>query len=175
MRSIEQYNDFVRRKCELAGERGVPPPKTPNRRPKFARARLVGVDRVVGEALTDVPLIGFVQRLTPVPIEEAAKANDQVDQETQASIELPLDFSKNAITEMDNTGLVEADVRKYINAGVIRHKLDVRDLREVSRERDLALLAKKQAESALALQMQLANDGEIDLTALQSLHVPHAH
>ena len=172
MRTLEQYNEFVRKKCEL-GTRRVAPPKAPNRRPKFVRARYEGGVSSVkplekGETLTDIPLVGYTRRLTPLTV----KAKDQ---ETQASIELPLEFSKNAITEMGNKGLREEDVRKYINEGVIKQKLDIRHIDEAARVRDLALLAKKQAESALALQMQLANDSEIDLIALQSLHVPHAH
>ena len=171
MRSIEQYNDFVRRKCELATGRPTPP-KTPDR--QFARARFAGADRVVGESLTDVPLVGFLQRLAPEPlVEKEVGVKEQVEKETQASMELPLDFSRSAITEMDIKGLREEDVRKYINAGVIRHKLDIRDLREVSRERDLELLAEKQVDSAL-LQRRI-NAGEIDLIALQNLHSPHVH
>ena len=165
MRTLEQYNEFVRKKCEL-GARRVAPPKAPNLRPKFVRARYEGDERVVGEALTDVPLVGYTQRLTPLTVEAE-------DQETQASVELPLEFSKNALTTMTNKGLREEDVRKYINEGVIKQRLDVREMREVARERDLALKASGQADSAL-LQRRI-NDGEINLTDLQSLHVPHVH
>ena len=113
MRSIEQYNDFVRRKCGLAGERGTLPPKAPNQRPKFARARLVGLDRVIGEALTDVPLIGFVQRLAPAPIEEAAKAIE-VQTEPEA-----LNFSGNAVDLMRRVDMTEQEVRDHLDSGAI--------------------------------------------------------
>ena len=177
MRTLEEYNDFVRRKCELSARR-VAPPKAPIRRPTFARARFAGGVSSVkplekAEALTDIPLVGHAQRLTPTARaldEEEAEAKDQ---ETQASMELPLEFSKNAITAMESKGLREEDVRKYINEGVIKQRLDVRDMREVARERDLALKASGQVDSAL-LQRRI-NDGEIDVIALQSLHSPHAH
>ena len=118
MRSIEQYNDFVRRKCGL-GTRRVAPPKAPNQRPKFARARLVGLDRVIGEALTDVPLIGFVQRLAPAPIEEAAKAIE-VQTEPEA-----LRFSGNAIRMMERTSLTKQEVRDHLDSGAIEQVIHV--------------------------------------------------
>ena len=125
MRSIEQYNDFVRRKCGLAGERGTLPPKAPNRRPKFARARLVGLDRVIGEALTDVPLIGFVQRLAPAPIEEAAKAIE-VQTEPEA-----LRFSGNAIRMMERTSLTEQEVRDHLDSGAIERQINTGHINKV--------------------------------------------
>ena len=119
MRSIEQYNDFVRRKCELAGERGVPPPKTPNRRPKFARARLVGVDRVVGESLTDVPLIGFVQRLAPEVVDKE-EVKERAEMETQTSL-APLTFSMRAEEMMRMVEMTEQEVRDHLDSGTIKH------------------------------------------------------
>ena len=173
MRTLEQYNDFVRRKCELSTRRDSPP-KAPIQRPKFVRARREGEDRVVGEVLTDIPLVGHAQRLA-APTAQAPDGVKAMDQETQASVELPLEFSQNALTAMKKQGVREEDFREYINTGAIRQKFDIRHVDEVVRARDQALLARaeKQAESAL-LQRRI-NDGEIDLIALQSLHVPHVH
>ena len=124
MRSIEQYNDFVRRKCGL-GTRRVAPPKAPNQRPKFARARLVGLDRVIGEALTDVPLIGFVQRLAPAPIEEAAKAIE-VQTEPEA-----LKISGNAIRAMERASLTEQEVRDQLDSGAIEQVINVGHINKI--------------------------------------------
>jgi len=117
MRSIEQYNDFVRRKCELATGRPTPP-KTPNRRPKFARARLVGVDRVVGEALTDVPLVGFVQRLAPEVVDKE-EVKERAEMETQTSL-APLTFSMRAEEMMRRVEMTEQEVRDHIDSGAIK-------------------------------------------------------
>ena len=124
MRSIEQYNDFVRRKGGL-GTRRVAPPKAPNQRPKFARARLVGLDRVIGEALTDVPLIGFVQRLAPAPIEEAAKAIE-VQTEPEA-----LKFSGKAIRMMERTSLTKQEVRDHLDSGAIEQVINTGHINKV--------------------------------------------
>lgn len=147
MRTIDQYNDFVRRKCELANRR-VAPPKAPNRQPEFVRARdgFIGGGRVVGEStlalaresLTDVPLIGFVRRLDPEAVEEeVAKAKDQ---ETQA----PLIFTDRAQAMLRRAEMTEQEVRDHLDEGVIEQKI---------------------------------NSGHINkiLEARKHLHVPHAH
>ena len=132
MRSIEQYNDFVRRKCELAGER-VTPPKAPNWRPTFARARFAGDDRVVGEStlalaresLTDVPLVGFLQRLAPKPLEESAKAIE-VQTEPEA-----LSFSRSAIRMMERTSLTEQEVRDHLDSGAIERQINTGHINKI--------------------------------------------
>ena len=120
MRSIEQYNDFVRRKCELATGRPTPP-KPPNR--QFARARFAGGVSSVkplekGESLTDVPLVGFLQRLAPEVVDKEG-VKERAEMETQASL-APLNFSGNAEELMRRVQMTEQEVRDHLDAGVIK-------------------------------------------------------
>ena len=125
MRTLEQYNEFVRKKCEL-GTRRVAPPKTPNRRPKFVRARYEGDDRVVGEVLTDIPLVGgYAQRLDPTPIDEAAKAI-----EVQAEPEV-LNFTKSAIRMMERASLTEREVRDRLASGAIERLINTGHVKKI--------------------------------------------
>ena len=124
MRSIEQYNDFVRRKCEL-GARRVAPPKAPNLRPKFARARYEGDERVVGEVLTDIPLVGHVQRFAPEAAEEAKTI------EVQAQPEEVLSFTQSAARMMKRASLTEQEVRDHVAAGAVERLINTGHVKKI--------------------------------------------
>ena len=130
MRTIEQYNDFVRRKCELANRR-VAPPKAPNRQPEFVRARdgLIGDGRAVGESLTDVPLIGFVQRLAPEVVEEAVEeAARAIEIQTDPAA---LNLSRNAIRMMERANLSEQEVRDHLDSGAIERQINTGHINKI--------------------------------------------
>ena len=124
MRTIEQYNDFVRRKCEL-GTRRLAPPKALNRpfvRPSEPRE---GDERVVGEALTDVPLVGHAQRLAPEAAEEAKTI------EVQAQPEEVLSFTQSAARMMKRASLTEQEVRDHVAAGAVERLINTGHVKKI--------------------------------------------
>ena len=98
------------------------------------------------ESLTDVPLIGFVQRLAPEVVEEevaGAKEAAQLEKETQASL-APLIFSGKAETMMRRAQMTEQEVRDHLDVGVIQQIIHTGHINKI-------------------------------LKARTHLHVPHAH
>ena len=117
MRTLEQYNDFVARECGLAAKRVAPPTRLPRPfvRPSEPRE---GGSRVVGEALTDVPIVGHVQRLAPEATEEAKTI------EVQAQPEEVLSFTQSAARMMRRASLTEQEVRDHVAAGAVKRQIN---------------------------------------------------